>query len=428
MYTIGSDISYAMLVLVALMAVFIVALILATVGVKSARYTRNRLQNSRRRRIEPHLERFLLEGDSSGLHALSMKDRDQHLAPLMVERMHVLRGAERLRMAGLAGDLGLLVKYRSDLSSRGRWRRARAVERLGYFGGPDEASAIAALLEDEREDETVRAVAARSLARIGSEAAVEALVRTLDNPSELTRLRVAENLDRVGQPAVPPLVALLEEAPDPERARAPYGPIFASRILGGLRAQEARPALRTAARDGNNPDIRAQAAKALGSIGDTEDVPLLVEAAKDEQWPVRVQAANALGAIGDPTTIPKLEALIADREWWVRTASAGALVNMGRSGEDALVRLLGSPDPYARDRAAATLEKRGITRRFVRQLALESRRGERARAAVSALAGSGVTRHLYDLLREMPDGEEKHILLGLTQAEPVQAKLVAEAE
>lgn len=427
------NIPYLMLLVAGLMVLLILALIVATVSVKSVRAARERRHKARRGRVEPLLERFLTyeeDEESTALSKTSPRDKDRYLAPLMVERMEVLRGADRERISALACELGLVDRYVSDLDSRSRWRRARAAEFLGYFGDSKETPSISALLGDE--DETVRAVAARALARIGSPEAVEALTRTLGTPSELTRLRVAENLDRVGQAAVPPLVALLEEASGPEQQEQPHGPIFASQVLGGLRAREARPALRLAVAEGKSPDVRAQSARALGRIGDLEDLPLLVEAAGDEAWPVRVQAASALGMIGEPSTIPVLEGLVSDREWWVRYASAGALANMGRSGEDALILLLGSPDPYARDRAAATLERRGLTRRFVRQLPLDNARGERARGAISALIRAGIVRHLSYLLSELPEGEERSALeemLGKLQAQatpPVEPEARAE--
>lgn len=408
---------YVMLLVVGLIAVLVVALLIVTIGVKGLRAFKTSRYASRRRRIEPDLDLFLEQGDQSGLRALGMRDKDRYLAPLIVERITVLRGEERERLRGLSRDLGLVERYLSDLSSRSRWTRARSAERLGYFGGEEEAAPIAKLLPDE--DETVRAVAARSLARIGSEEAVEALVHTLDDPSEMTRLRVAENLDRVGRAAVQPLVALLDEALEPERRESSHGPVFASRVLGGLRAPEARPALRRAVREGVTPDIRAQAARALGMVSDPEDVPLLLEAAEDEAWPVRVQAANALGMIGEAYTIPTLEGMSLDREWWVRSVAAGTLANMGRAGEDSLIGLLGSHDRYARDRAAATLERRGITRRLVKQLSLDNDRGVRARAAISALAGSGNTRHLHYLLHDMPEDEQGHELRKLLHAETV---------
>lgn len=398
------DVPYSMLLLLGLMVVLIVCMVAITISIKSLLAVYGRWYKANQERLEPALEEFMVTGNpqpelqKTGLGAL-----DRFLAPLMVERIGLLRGSSREQMAGLARELGLVEKYLSDLGSRSRWRRARAAENLGHFGGAEEVVELGKLLSDA--DETVRAVAARSLARLATPEAVEFLVRTLDNPSELTRLRVAENLDRVGRLAVPYLIELLEEAADPEREVQPYGPILASQVLGGLRSQQARPALQRAAREGRTPDIRAQATRALGRSGDPDDVPLLLECARDAEWPVRTQAANALGYIGDASAIPVLSEMVSDRAWWVRVASGRALVNMGTAGEDALIGLLSSEDWYARRRAAAALEARGVTRRLAQELAREDARGARARGAILAIVQAEATRYLRDLLPELKEAE-----------------------
>lgn len=61
-------------------------------------------------------------------------------------------------------------------------------------------------------DETVRA-----LARIGTPDAAEALARTPNDPSRLTCLRIAENLERIGPLATEPLLEALESG-DPSAA------------------------------------------------------------------------------------------------------------------------------------------------------------------------------------------------------------------
>src|SRR5690606_16196038 len=138
-------------------------------------------------------------------------------------------------------ELGLVDRYLAELSSRNRWRRARAAENLGYLGGPEVVGPLSGLLSDG--DETVRAVAARALARIGTQEAARSLVHSLGDPSDLTRLRVAETLERLGPLAVAPLIERLRSGEEGASA-------MAARILGNLRAREAAPALLQAARDG----------------------------------------------------------------------------------------------------------------------------------------------------------------------------------
>jgi HEAT repeat protein len=395
---------------VLLMAVLNVSMILATVGAKTLRAFNERRLDDRKKRLEPPLYDFLAAGEIPRV-LLQAKGEDREvLSALIVELLASLRGTARKRIAGLAGELGLVKRDLNRLRSRRRWRKARAAENLGFFGGPDATPQLAALLSDE--DETVRAVAARALSRIGTPDAAQALARILSDPSELTSLRAAENLERIGSLAVEPLVALL--GTDERRAQ-----VFAARILGDLRVAEARPALCEAIRRHWNTDLRAQATLALGKIGNPEDVSTILEASEDRSWPVRAQAANALEIIGDTSTIPTLERLSVDGEWWVRLNASRALVNMGPEGERTLARILEGPDRFARDRAAATLEERGVIRRVVGELADPGERGEAARAMIRAMVRAGATRYLRRLAETSPDEGEREALRAL-MAETVE--------
>ena len=279
--------------------------------------------------------------------------------------------------------------------------RAKAAENLGYFGGPGAVGAIVQLFPNR--DETLRAVAARALARIGTPEAAKSLAATLNDLSELTRLRMAENLERIGHEAVGPLLDTLGGG-------TPPGRLLAVRVLGNLRALEAGPALGEAMRDGESPDLRAQAALALGKIGNPDDLPALVESTSDEAWPVRALAASALGMIGEASTIPTLRELTVDQEWWVRLNASRALANIGPAGEKALASLLEDGDRYTRDRAAATLEERGITRRAIGELDATGEKGESARAMIRAMVRTGAVRYLERLAKTSPDGNVREAL------------------
>jgi hypothetical protein len=132
-------------------------------------------------------------------------------------------------------------------------------------------------------------------------------------------------------------------------------------------------------------------------------VPAFLKASEDEAWPVRAQVANALEMIGAVSTIPTLQKLTVDREWWVRLNASQALGNIGPAGERALMQILEGEDRYARDRAAATLEERGITRRVVGELTVPGEKGERARALIQAMVRTGAVRYLERLAHTLPD-------------------------
>ncbi len=441
-------------------------MVVLTVGVKALRSLRIRWMKAKIEKFEPALDEGVITGQvPSELRRLRGWDQDL-LATLIIEYMTLLRGAERERLVQLAAEVGLIKRYFDRLSSRRRWQRARAAENLGYLGGPEAVGPLKELLADP--DETIRAVAARAVARIGTLEAARALAGTLDDPSGLTRLRVAENLARVGPLAVEPLVEVLtyettpavadqgvtvprtgalrdlrdlagtlttgpsrlthpEVETDPSRAgptamkpsveipttRKEQAPTMAAEVLGNLRAAEARPALRWAILNRENVDLKAQAALALGKIGNPEDVPTLLALCEDEEWPVRAQAVNALGMIGETSTIPTLQRLATDQEWWVRLNAARALANMGSAGERALVEVLEGPDHFARHRAASTLEAQGVTRRMVGELSIPDKKGEHARRTIRAIIQAGATKHLRRLARTMPDDENRRTLQAM---------------
>jgi HEAT repeat protein len=363
------------------MVVLNLLMVALTIGTKVMRAVRRRRTQASTRKLESALDSSLITGETHP-DLLSLNDRETDLlAILMVEYLSVLSGTEKDRLAALAEEAGLVRSYFARLASRHRWTKARAAENLGHFGGPAAVAPLTPLLGHP--DETVRAVAARALAHIGTEEAARSLAETLNDPSELTRLRMAENLERIGTLAVEPLIETLEGG------AAGQARVLAARILGYLRAAEARPALKRAMVQGELTDLRAQATLSLGKIGNPEDVPALQEAVGDEEWPVRAQAANALEMIGDVSTIPALQELTVDREWWVRLNASRALANIGPEGERALARVLESADRYARDRAVATLEERGVTQRVVGELAQPGEKGEGAKAMVGAMIRAG---------------------------------------
>lgn len=388
--------------------------IAATLLTKAQRARRERHEKKVRDQIEPDLYEYLVLGEiSQTLHRASKRE-SSILAAMIIELLNVLRGVEHEKITGLAAKLGLVQRDFDMLQSRNRWQKARAAENLGYYGGREATDPLDELLYDE--DETVRAVAARALSRIGTQEAAVALAERLDSSSELTILRIAENLERIGPLAVEPLLELIESEDEEKR----NGQVIAAQILGNLRVVEARATLRKAVTRYWNTDLRAQATLSLGKIGDPDDVTTILEAAKDDRWPVRAQAANALEIVGETSTITTLEKLTTDQEWWVRLNASRALVNMGDEGEKALARMLESSDRYARDRAAAAMENRGVTRRMVMEMSGSGERAQSSRRVIQTLIRNGTTRHLGYIARTLPKGEEHRELremLAATEAE-----------
>ena len=69
-------------------------------------------------------------------------------------------------------------------------------------------------------------------------------------------------------------------------------------------------------------------AQHLHSTPDPDDVPNLLACSRDEGWPVRAQAANALGMVGEVSAVPRLKEMGSDDAWWVRRNACFALAGI----------------------------------------------------------------------------------------------------
>jgi HEAT repeat protein len=81
-------------------------------------------------------------------------------------------------------------------------------------------------------------------------------------------------------------------------------------------------------------NCQAWAAIGCAAGGFTEAVPALVYLVDDHDWNVREQAMRALGRLGDATVVPALAPLLADPQEYTRQHAADALAEIG--GPEAL--------------------------------------------------------------------------------------------
>jgi HEAT repeat protein len=128
-------------------------------------------------------------------------------------------------------------------------------------------------------------------------------------------------LGRIGVPALPGLIAALDDENPEIRLRA-IRPILAM----GSTASDAAPMLAELLED-PNPRIRQWSAAALGQIGPSAAgaTPGLNAALKDTEPPVRQAAAAALGAIGAVESVPLLRETTNDSSQAVQRAARLAL-------------------------------------------------------------------------------------------------------
>lgn len=149
-----------------------------------------------------------------------------------------------------------------------RGDREAAAVALGKIGDPRAVTPLVGILSDP--DEWVRKAAAISLGQIGDPSAAEPLRKLLQDPSEWVRPNVGIVLGEMGDPeALEVLLEALHHVDHERRERAAR----ALGVLGEGRASQALIAL--AGDDGSSYQARANAAVALGCIGDPRAPALL---------------------------------------------------------------------------------------------------------------------------------------------------------
>lgn len=123
--------------------------------------------------------------------------------------------------------------------------------------------------------------------------------------------RTAEELVRLGQPAVPHLIKALSDEDGYVRAAA-------ADALGEIRDERAVKALAAAMQyrdnriyeDDEDAEARNNAAEALGKIGDLRALDDLIRVASGKDLLLASYAVDALGMLGDERAIPTLLAAL----------------------------------------------------------------------------------------------------------------------
>lgn len=186
-------------------------------------------------------------------------------------------------------------------------------------GAGAEAAAVAAALHDPAP--TLRAAAARQIARSRDGGLAGELIRLLDDPAVMVRAAAADSL---------------ASHADPESVTA----------LG--RALSDTDSL-----------VRERAALALGKIGSETAADLLLRSLGNVGHRVRFQALYALADAGRPRGRDALCRALADRDLHTRIAAAAAIGRTAADpGDPCYMQALGDPDPRISETAAHARERR----------------------------------------------------------------------
>jgi HEAT repeat protein len=195
-------------------------------------------------------------------------------------------------------------------------------------------------------DSGVRQRAAFALGEMGEPNAVEPLIVCFKDSYSYECIQVADALVKIGKPAVEPLIGCLKNDNPDVRANA-------ARALGCLGDQRSVEALIICLMD-QKSNVRRNTAEALEKLKweppneqigiayliakrDWRSVEILgkisvkplIACLNDEDWNVRCSSAKLLGELHDPSAVVPLIAALKDKISDVRKSSAEALGNLG---------------------------------------------------------------------------------------------------
>ena len=249
----------------------------------------------------------------------------------MVECLGDPRGLVRLRFAQTLGDIGgtatpLLVD--ALLHHPNPVVRRAAGKTLALIIDPDTVpSLLHALLHDE--DTVVKGSAVGALAKMG-EASVPPLLEILADPirSESTKGHAAWALGFIGAAAAPFLEDAIASDSLDVRCAAVGAIAHLVQETGDTRAAQ----LLLGTLHDPDPNVRSEAASAIGKMAYLPALPLLITTLKDPDGEVRRTAAVALGKLGDRSAIPHLQAALTDELEPVRILAKLAISKIGDRG------------------------------------------------------------------------------------------------
>ena len=257
--------------------------------------------------------------DSVAEHIAALKDEDWGIredAAMALGESRDPRGVNPLIEALRDSDRAVKTAATSALTAIG----APAVVDLSYcLQDPDlsvqeAAASILSEIADERvleplqsallnQDWVVRMHAARAVGRLGNPGSVETLVLLLQDKVPAVRDEAISALVSMGESAVEPLVAALEDQDWRVRLRA-------TEALCVLKSRTSVEPLVGLLQHDPDTAVRQEAARALGQIGDRSAVDALLGVIEEPRLQVRV--IEALGRIGDRRVLPLLFRLVSE--------------------------------------------------------------------------------------------------------------------
>ena len=252
------------------------------------------------------------------------------------------------RLGTLLGLHGIDQRALGMLGKRSARLRLAAITAAGHLRDPRAWDTLEKLALHQ--DPIISFAAARAMLRIDARRALDALSLSIPARDDWPLARLATVFESLGPNVVTnPLITMLLRRPRPGLDRvvklARYGQ--REKISGIVRGWLG---------SSTDPDVLMAA---LACIEDRGDLPWAVGAAEHPEWRVRMSAARAIGRIGNREELPVLLQLLRDPVWWVRYHSAHGLVRLeGLAPHELQALHEGAKDSFAADMLSQALAER----------------------------------------------------------------------
>ncbi|MEW6718910.1 MAG: HEAT repeat domain-containing protein [Thermodesulfobacteriota bacterium] len=361
-----SNVMNALILVILIGALLILGILFAAVWRRAAaagRYRRlDRYRDRFREEIKGRIDARASLQDFAGLVFRHGSTKWQAVEDVLIDL------AEDGRYEAVAYKLYDLLGYRLYYEGRlggNAIARSGAADRLGRMHCSGSTGKLVRLLAG-KEPEVV-AVAVRSLSRIGTPEALEAVLERLPellSRSLVTKKSIETSLRNFGAGAVPELI---------RHGRAYSDPVSRASVLEVLERLAPRDAVPFALEnlESADPEVRAKALKVAGAgdgilTGAEKDRILLL--LDDPVWFVRLQAAKALGRLRHRNAEPLLAKRLRDGKWLVRNAAAASLIQSCGNPADIFLDVLKGEDRYARDSVCEEVERTGFLFRLIEDM------------------------------------------------------------
>jgi len=363
----SGDLKLLLVLLIVFLVVVILTIIMVTVVRRTVALRRYRILDKRRKEFDGKIRGMLDRGEKPEAFSIfSFPHRSLEWQAVESVLFSLLEDKKYEAHAPVLFDrLGYRVYYEKMLTRRNVIEKSSAADKLGRMHCEASVGKLVLLLEEENPE--VASVTMRALSKIGSTAALKAVlyqVPGLYSRLLVTRKSIAQALLNFGPKAVPEMVQAGERYGDPV-AKA-----FILQVLKELKSVEALPFAFKCLKH-SAPEVRSKALTMIASAGgdlSPEEKDKILPLLDDPVWFVRLQAARTVGLLRHCPTPSLLEKRMLDEKWQVRNAAVAAVIMAASDPVEVFLETLSSKDRYAKESICEEIQKTGFVYQLIENL------------------------------------------------------------